>query len=268
MTIGCIEVSVAEATGFGVMTVNEEDRIVKFSEKPAHPTELPGKPGRALASMGIYVFNAKFLYEQLVRDADTKSSTHDFGHDIIPYLIERYRVYAHRYEHSCVGVKDGVQAYWRDVGTIDAYWEANMEMVNVVPDLDLYDKTWPIWTYQEQLPPAKFVFNDEGRRGEAIDSMVSGGDIISGASVQHSLLFSDVRVGERSVVKDSVILSGCRIGHNVKLSRVVLDNKCDIPDGMQIGFDREEDAKRFHVSQGGVTLVTPDMLGQSIHHVR
>ena len=143
-----------------------------------------------------------------------------------------------------------------------------MEMVSVVPDLDLYDKTWPIWTYQEQLPPAKFVFNDEGRRGEAIDSMVSGGDIISGARVQHSVLFSDVRVGERSAVTDSVVLSGCRIGQNVKLHRVVLDNKCDIPDGMQIGFNREEDAKRFHVSKGGVTLVTPDMLGQSIHNVR
>jgi glucose-1-phosphate adenylyltransferase len=268
MTIGCIEVSVQEATGFGVMTVNDEDRIVKFTEKPANPTELPGKPGRALASMGIYVFNSKFLYEQLVRDADTKSSTHDFGHDIIPYLIERYRVYAHRYEHSCVGVKEGGQAYWRDVGTIDAYWEANMEMVNVVPDLDVYDKKWPIWTYQEQLPPAKFVFNDDGRRGEAIDSMVSGGCIISGARVQHTLLFSDVRVGERSEVTDSVVLSGCRIGSNVKLHRVVLDNRCEIPDGMQIGFNREEDAKRFHVSKGGVTLVTPDMLGQSIHHVR
>lgn len=268
MTVGCIEVPVAEATGFGVMTVDEEDRIIKFDEKPANPSEVPGKPGRALASMGIYVFNAKFLYEQLVRDADTKSSTHDFGHDIIPYLIERYRVYAHRFEKSCVGHKDGACAYWRDVGTIDAYWEANMEMVDVVPDLDLYDKTWPIWTYQEQLPPAKFVFNEEGRRGEAIDSMVSGGDIISGARVFHSVLFSDVRVGERSEVTDSVILSGCRIGANVKLNRVVLDNRCEIPDGMHIGFNRDEDAKRFHVSKGGITLVTPDMLGQSIHHVR
>jgi glucose-1-phosphate adenylyltransferase len=268
MTIGCIEVSVEEATGFGVMTVNGEDRIVKFTEKPANPTELPGKPGRSLASMGIYVFNAKFLYEQLVRDADTKSSTHDFGHDIIPYLIERYRVYAHRYECSCVGVKDGGKVYWRDVGTIDAYWEANMEMVSVVPDLDLYDKKWPIWTYQEQLPPAKFVFNDDDRRGEAIDSMVSGGVIVSGARVNHSVLFSDVHVGERSEISDSVILSGCRIGRNVMLRRVVLDNKCEISDGMIIGFNREEDAKRFHVSQNGITLVTPDMLGQSIHYVR
>ena len=268
MTVGCIEVPVAEATGFGVMTVNEEERIVKFAEKPANPTEIPGKPGRALASMGIYVFNAKFLYEQLVRDADTKSSTHDFGHDIIPYLIERYRVYAHRFEKSCVGMSGEGHAYWRDVGTIDAYWEANMEMVSVVPDLDLYDKHWPIWTYQEQLPPAKFVFNDEGRRGVAIDSMVSGGCIISGGTVQHSLLFSDIRVGCRSEITDSVILSGCRIGEEVKLRRVVLDNSCEIPDGMRIGFNREEDAKRFHVSKGGVTLVTPDMLGQSIHHVR
>ncbi len=250
------------------MTVNEEDRIVKFTEKPANPTELPGKPGRALASMGIYVFNAKFLYEQLVRDADTKTSTHDFGHDIIPYLIERYRVYAHRFENSCVGMSEGGPAYWRDVGTIDAFWEANMEMVNVVPDLDLYDKHWPIWTYQEQLPPAKFVFNDEDRRGVAIDSMVSGGCIISGGRVHHSLLFSDIRVGCQTEITDSVILSGCRIGEHVKLHRVVLDNKCEIPDGMQIGFNHEEDAKRFHVTKSGITLVTPDMLGQSIHHVR
>ncbi len=268
MTVGCIEVPVAEASAFGVMTVNDDDRIVKFAEKPADPGEIPGKPGRALASMGIYVFNARFLYEQLVRDSDTKASTHDFGHDIIPYLIERYRVYAHRFEKSCVGMTDEGHAYWRDVGTIDAYWEANMEMVSVVPDLDLYDKSWPIWTYQEQLPPAKFVFNDENRRGVAIDSMVSGGCIISGSRVHHSLLFSDIRVGSHGEITDSVILSGCRIGERVKLHKVVLDNKCEIPDGMEIGFNREEDAKHFHVSKGGVTLVTPDMLGQSIHYVR
>jgi glucose-1-phosphate adenylyltransferase len=161
-----------------------------------------------------------------------------------------------------------VEPYWRDVGTIDAYWEANMEMVSVTPALDLYDKRWPIWTYQEQLPPAKFVFNDDDRRGTAIDSMVSGGCIISGARVHRSLLFSDIRVGSRSEITDSVILSGARIGENVRLNRVVLDNNCAIPDGMQIGFDHEEDAHRFHVSPGGVTLVTPDMLGQSIHHIR
>ena len=165
----------------------------------------------------------------MIRDADTKKSTHDFGHDIIPYLIDRYRVYAHRFEKSCVGMSDGGEAYWRDVGTIDAYWEANMEMVSVVPALDLYDKSWPIWTYQEQLPPAKFVFNDEDRRGVAIDSMVSGGCIISGARVHHSLLFSDIRVGSRSEINDSVILSGARIGEDVKLNRVVLDNNCEIP---------------------------------------
>jgi glucose-1-phosphate adenylyltransferase len=268
MTVGCIEVPLEEASAFGVMTVNDEDRVAKFAEKPANPTEVPGKPGRALASMGIYVFNARFLYEQLVRDADTKASTHDFGHDIIPYLIDRYRVYAHRFEKSCVGMSDEGHAYWRDVGTIDAYWEANMEMVNVVPDLDLYDKSWPIWTYQEQLPPAKFVFNDDNRRGVAIDSMVSGGCIISGSRVHHSVLFSDIRVGGYGEITDSVILSGCRIGERVKLHKVVLDNKCEIPDDMEIGFNREEDAKHFHVSKGGITLVTPDMLGQSIHYVR
>jgi glucose-1-phosphate adenylyltransferase len=268
MTVGCIEVPVQDATAFGVMTVDSDDRIIKFSEKPKEPTEIPGKPGRSLASMGIYVFNAHFLYEQLIRDADTRKSTHDFGHDIIPYLIDRYRVYAHRFEKSCVGLAEGGEAYWRDVGTIDAYWQANMEMVSVVPDLDLYDKKWPIWTYQEQLPPAKFVFDDDDRRGQAIDSMVSGGCIVSGALVHHSVLFSDVRVSERSEITDSVILSGCRIGRNVKLNRVVLDNNCEIPDGMEIGFDHEEDAHRFHVSPGRVTLVTPDMLGQSIHHIR
>jgi len=268
MTVGCIEVPVADASSFGVMTVDETDRIVRFSEKPANPAEIPGKPGRALASMGIYVFNAKFLYEQLIRDADTKNSSHDFGHDIIPYLIDRYRVSAHRFEKSCVGMSDGGEAYWRDVGTIDAYWQANMEMVSVVPALDLYDKSWPIWTYQEQLPPAKFVFNDDDRRGVAIDSMVSGGCIISGAKVHHSLLFSDIRVGCRTEIIDTVILSGARIGEDVKLNRVVLDNNCEIPDGMQIGFDHEADAHRFHVSPGGITLVTPDMLGQSIHHIR
>jgi len=268
MTVGCIEVPVEDATAFGVMTVDDQDRIVKFNEKPKDPAEIPGKPGRALASMGIYVFNAHFLYEQLIRDADTKKSSHDFGHDIIPYLIDRYRVFAHRFEKSCVGMVDGGKAYWRDVGTIDAYWQANMEMVSVVPDLDLYDKSWPIWTYQEQLPPAKFVFDDDDRRGKAIDSMVSGGCIISGALVHHSLLFSDIRVGERSEITDSVILSGARIGRNVKLNRVVLDNNCEIPDGMEIGFDHEADAHRFHVSPGRITLVTPDMLGQSIHHIR
>ncbi len=267
MTVGCIEVPTSDATAFGVMTVDENDRIVNFTEKPANPTEIPGKPGKSLASMGIYVFNAKFLYEQLIRDADTKKSSHDFGHDIIPYLIGRHRVYAHHFDKSCVGMCDG-KAYWRDVGTIDAYWQANMEMVSVVPELDLYDKNWPIWTYQEQLPPAKFVFNDDDRRGVAIDSMVSGGCIISGARVHHSLLFSDIRVGSRSEINDSVILSSCRIGENVKLNRVVLDNNCEIPDGMQIGFDREADAHRFYVSSGGITLVTPDMLGQSIHYIR
>ena len=268
MTVGCVEMPASDSSSFGVMTVGEKDRVIKFTEKPPKGDEIPGKPGRILASMGIYVFNARFLYEQLIRDADTKKSTHDFGHDIIPYLIDRYRVYAHRFEKSCVGTTDGVEPYWRDVGTIDAYWDANMEMVSVTPALDLYDKTWPIWTYQEQLPPAKFVFNDEGRRGVAIDSMVSGGCIISGARVHHSLLFSDIRVGARSEINDSVILSGARIGEDVKLNRVVLDNNCKIPDGMRIGFDHEEDAHRFHVSPGGITLVTPDMLGQSIHHIR
>jgi glucose-1-phosphate adenylyltransferase len=267
MTVACIEVPLGEASAFGVMSVDELDRVVDFTEKPSEPQPMPGKPDRALASMGIYVFNAQFLYEQLIRDADERNSAHDFGKDIIPYLVSRYRVYAHRFADSCIGKKDG-EPYWRDVGTVDAYWEANMELAKITPDLNLYDVKWPIWTYQEQLPPAKFIFDDEDRRGMAVDSMVSGGCIISGATVRRSVLFSNVQVANFAQLEDAVVLPDVRIGANARLRRVVVDKGCIIPDGLEVGMDPVADAKRFHVTAKGITLITPEMLGQSIHHVR
>jgi glucose-1-phosphate adenylyltransferase len=267
LTIACLDVPIGDAQAFGVMSVDEYQRIVDFNEKPEHPTPMPGDPSRAMASMGIYIFNAKFLYEQLIRDADNPDSEHDFGKDIIPYLVSRYRVFAHRFSESCVGVQNGAP-YWRDVGTIEAYWEANMELAKITPDLNLYDHKWPIWTYQEQLPPAKFVFDDEERRGMAVDSMVSGGCIISDATVRRSVLFSNVRVNTYSEVTDSVILPNVDIGRYARLSRVVVDKGCRIPDGLEVGFDPAKDAERFYVTDKGVTLITPEMLGQYIHHVR
>jgi len=263
-TVGCIEVPIDRASAFGVMTIDDEQRITAFLEKPERPEPLPGRTDVALASMGIYVFSAAFLYEQLIKDAGVSTSAHDFGKDIIPAIIKPYRVMAYPF-HDTV---QGRQAYWRDVGTVDAYWEANMELIGVTPELNLYDQTWPIWTYQEQLPPAKFVFDDEGRRGMAVDSMVSGGDIISGALVRHSLLFSNVLVDSYSLVQDSVILPDVSIGQHCRLTRVVVDKGCRIPDGMVIGEHPEQDAQRYHVTSGGVVLVTPDMLGQELHHGR
>lgn len=267
MTVACINVPIEDATAFGVIGVDETDRVVKFREKPSTPDPLPDNPNEAFASMGIYVFNASFLYEQLIRDADDPHSTHDFGHDIIPYMISKYRVFAHRFTESCVGAANG-NYYWRDVGTIDAYWEANMELTKVVPELNLYDRNWPIWTYQEQLPPCKFVFDNTERCGRATDSLVSGGCIISGASVKNSVLFSDIRVNSYSTIEHSVILPNVDIGRYVTLKRVVIDKGTRIPDGMEIGVNPEQDRKRFHVSEKGITLVTSDMLGQAVHHAR
>ncbi|MDR2838608.1 MAG: glucose-1-phosphate adenylyltransferase [Azonexus sp.] len=261
MTVACIDVPLAEAREFGVMGVDEDDRIVTFVEKPADPPPIPGQPDRALASMGVYIFNTSFLVEQLQRDAAASGSSRDFGKDIIPWIVPRHRVFAHRFADSCVGSSDQ-QPYWRDVGTIDAYWEANMEMTKVTPELNLYDRDWPIWTYQEQLPPAKFVFDDDGRRGQAIDSMVSGGCIISGAELKRSLLFSSVHIHSWASVTDSVLLPGVDVGRHAVLRRCVIDKNTRIPEGMQIGVDAAEDRRRFHVSSGGVVLVTPEMLGQ------
>jgi glucose-1-phosphate adenylyltransferase len=267
MTVACVEVPIEDASAFGVMTVDPYQRVIDFKEKPKNPEPIPGQPGKVLASMGIYVFNADFLYEQLIRDADDSNSGHDFGHDLIPYMISKYRVFAHRFADSCV-VKPGGVPYWRDVGTVDAYWEANMELTKITPDLNLYDDKWPIWTYQEQLPPAKFVFDDDGRRGTALDSMVSGGCIISGATVSRSLLFSNVHVHSFARVEDSVILPDVDIGRNAILRRAVVDKGCRIPEGLVVGQDPEEDAKRFHVTGKGITLITPEMLGQHPHQVR
>jgi glucose-1-phosphate adenylyltransferase len=264
MTVGCLTVSLDTAREFGVMSVDENNRVMAFQEKPDQPNPLPGRDDVALASMGIYVFNRKFLFEQLIKDADTPDSSHDFGKDIIPRAIGKYRVQAYPFTDTT----SGKQAYWRDVGTIDAFWTANLELIGVTPPLNLYDSSWPIWTYQEQLPPAKFVFDDDERRGMAVDSMVSGGCVISGAKVQDSLLFSNVRVNSYSEVNNTVVLPDVNIGRNCRITRAVIDRGCDIPEGTIIGEDPAADAERFYVSEQGIVLVTPEMLGQVIHHVR
>ncbi|MDN5752077.1 MAG: glucose-1-phosphate adenylyltransferase [Nitrosospira sp.] len=266
MTVACIDMPAEESSAFGIMGVNDEWRVTSFAEKPANPIHIPGQPGRVLASMGVYVFNASFLFEQLIRDHHEHGSSHDFGKDLIPYLLPRCRVFAHRFIDSCVNMVSGVP-YWRDVGTVDAYWEANLDLTHVTPDLNLYDEDWPIWTHQEQLPPAKFVFDDDDRRGQALDSMVSGGCIISGSTVRRSLLFSNVQVRSYSSIEDSVILPNADIARNVRLRRVVVDKNCIIPAGSVIGFDPVEDRKRFHVTENGVTLITSEMLGQNTHYV-
>jgi glucose-1-phosphate adenylyltransferase len=264
LTIGCIEVSLQDATAFGVMDVDENRRVRAFVEKPEHPPVMPGRTDTALASMGIYIFNAGFLFEQLLKDADTKGSSRDFGHDIIPAVIDKYIANAYPF----LDLQSGAQSYWRDVGTIDAYWSANMELIGVKPDLNLYDNTWPIWTYQAQTPPAKFVFDNDKRRGMAVDSMVSGGCVISGAKVRHSLLFSNVRVNSYTTLQDTIVLPEVNIGRHCRITKAIIEKGCQIPESTVIGENRAEDEKRFHVSPGGVVLVTPDMLGQKRHYVR
>ncbi len=266
MTVACVDVPLEEAKAFNVMTVNHEDRVTAFTEDP---TPSPGNPGRALASMGIYIFDTEFLCAQLIRDADSHDSSHDFGKDVIPYMVPRYRVMAHRFRNSCVNSAEGGLCYWRDVNTVDAYWKANIDLVHVTPDLDLYDGRWPIWTFQEQLLPAKFIFDDDGRRGVALDSTISGGCIISGATVRRSLLFSNVRMDDGStLVEDSVILPNVRMGEGVRLRKAVVGKGTLIPPGLVVGENPEEDARRFHRTPGGVTLITPEMLGQHLHFAR
>jgi glucose-1-phosphate adenylyltransferase len=264
MTVGCIEVPLEQARSFGVMTAAQDGRVTHFQEKPEHPEPIPGQDKLALASMGIYVFNALFLYEQVIKDSGTPDSSHDFGKDIIPSIINKYRVFAYPFHEGSTNNA----AYWRDVGTVDAYWEANLELIGVSPVLNLYDDDWPIWTYQAQAPPAKFIFDSDDRRGMAVDSMVSGGCIISGGLVRHSLLFSNVKVHSYARVVDSVVLPDAVIGRHCRLRKVVVEKNCSIPDRTIIGEDPVEDARRFHVSPGGVVLVTPEMLGQTRHHVR
>jgi len=264
MTVGCIEVSRTEATPFGVMTVDDANHVLRFAEKPADPEPIPGRPDEALVSMGIYVFNTAFLYEQLIKDADTRNSAHDFGKNIIPGVIHDYKVVAYPFRDPVTGR----QAYWRDVGTLDAFWQSNMELIGITPELNLYDKEWPIWTYQEQLPSAKFVFDDDDRRGMAVDSMVSGGCIISGAVLRRSLLFSNVYVDSFSTVTDSVILPDVLVGRRCEINRAIIERGCVIPEGTVIGRDAARDAERFYVTERGVVVVTPEMLGQELHHVR
>jgi len=264
MTVGCIEVSLEQARAYGVMSVDESNRITAFAEKPEQPHPMPGREDVALASMGIYVFNTEFLYEQLIRDADDPASGHDFGKDIIPAVIRNYRVVAYPFRDE----ESGGQAYWRDVGTVDAFWKANQELIGVTPELNLYDEQWPIWTYQEQLPPAKFVFDEEDRRGMAIDSMVSGGCIISGATVRDSLLFSNVKVHSYALLQHAVVLPDVDIGERCRIKRAVIDKGCRIPPNTVIGEKPEEDARRYYLSREGVVLVTPEMLGQELHYVR
>ena len=261
MTVSCMSVPIEEAAGaFGVMSVDEQYRINGFEEKPANPTPLPNDSTHCLASMGNYVFDTEFLFEQLRVDAENMGSQRDFGKDIIPSIIKDHPVYAYPFEES-----GGDNAYWRDVGTIDSFWEANMEMVAPVPQLNLYDRKWPIWTYQEQLPPAKFVWEDTDRRGEAINSVVSGGCIVSGSTLRSSICFSNVRVHSYGLIEDAVILPDVEIKRHCKLKKVVIDRGCVIPEGTTIGYDHEQDrARGFRVSEKGVVLVTREMLGQPV----
>jgi glucose-1-phosphate adenylyltransferase len=257
ITVGVVEVPAQESRHYGVLTATEWNRVTKFAEKPTAPDTLPGRPDTMLASMGIYVFNTRLLEMVLAADAANESSGHDFGKNVLPEAIDANRqVFAYPFQD----VKTRAQSYWRDVGTIDAYYDANLELVHVRPELNIYDEDWPIWTYQVQQPPAKFVLDEEERRGSAINSMVSGGCIISGAVVRESLLFSDVRIDEGSSIQSSVILPHVEIGRGCVIRGAILDEGCEIPDGMTIGMDRASDATRFHVTDKGVVLVTADML--------
>ena len=260
VTIGCLEVPRMEATGFGVMKVDAKDQIVEFVEKPADPPGIPGNPDMALASMGIYVFSLKFLTEELIRDANDKNSSRDFGKDIIPHIVRHGKAVAHRFTASCVRSSKETEAYWRDVGTVDAYWEANIDLTAVVPALDLYDQDWPIWTYAEITPPAKFVHDQEDRRGSAVSSLVSGGCIVSGASLKRSLLFTGVRINSFSSVENAVILPYANVARSASLKNVVIDRGVTIPEGLVVGEDPELDAKRFRRSPKGICLITQAMI--------
>lgn len=261
MTVSCLEVPIEEAAGqFGVMQVDDSDRIIGFEEKPAHPKPTPGDPSLTLASMGNYIFNTEFLFDILQKDGKTVDSEHDFGKNIIPSIINDHNVYAFPFRDE----ETGGRAYWRDVGTLDAFWEANMELISPAPELNLYDPNWPIWTYQMQLPPAKFVFNDDDRRGMAVDSSISGGCIISGSKLNKSVIFNKVRIHSFSDIDETVVLPEVTIGRNCRIRRAIIDRGCEVPSDMTIGYDREADeAKGFRITDKGVVLVTRTMLGQS-----
>lgn len=260
VTVGCHEVARAEATAFGVMHVDETNRILSFVEKPADPPAMPGKPDRSLASMGIYVFDTKFLMDELRRDAANPSSSHDFGKDIIPHIVRHGKAVAHHFSDSCVRSDSEDVPYWRDVGTVDAYWEANIDLTDIVPELDLFDRDWPIWSYGEITPPAKFVHDEDGRRGQAISSLVSGGCIVSGASVRRTLVSTGVRLNSYSYVENGVILPYVGIGRSARLKNVVVDAGVQIPEGLVVGEDPELDAKRFRRTANGICLITQPMI--------
>ncbi len=260
VTVGCLEVPRMEATGFGVMHVDDDDTIVDFLEKPADPPGMPDKPDMALASMGIYVFGTEFLADLLRRDADEKDSSHDFGKDLIPYIVKNGKAVAHRFPKSCVRTDENAEAYWRDVGTVDAYWQANKDLTDFVPALDLYDNDWPIWTYAEITPPAKFIHDEESRRGMATSSLVSGGCIISGSKIHESLLFTGVRTHSFSELDGVVALPQVTVNRGAKLSNVVIDRGVEIPENLVVGEDPALDAKRFRRTEKGVCLITKPMI--------
>ncbi len=260
ITVGCIEVPLKDATAFGVMSVDEKGCITQFIEKPADPQALPGKPDMALASMGIYVFSKQYLIDKLIEDNNTPTSSRDFGKDIIPSSIGNSKISAYPF----INEQNGKPAYWRDVGTVESYWKTNMELCSVEPELNLYDYDWPIWTYQSQLPPAKFIFDEENRRGVAIDSLISSGCILSGSKVKRSVVFSGCKLRSCSFIKDSVILPNVEIGRYCRITKAVIDKGVKIPDGTVIGENHEEDAKRFFVDDHGITLVTAEMLDQGV----
>jgi glucose-1-phosphate adenylyltransferase len=260
VTVGCLEVPLKEARGFGVMHIDDQGVITQFLEKPKNPPCIPGQPDVALASMGIYVFRTALLIEQLRRDADDPNSSRDFGSDIIPYMVKNGKAVAHRFSSSCVRAESELVPYWRDVGTLDAYWQANIDLTDVVPSLDLYDRSWPLWTHSEVTPPAKFVHNEDGRRGSATSSLIAGGCIVSGSSLHRSLLFSGVRTHSFSSVTESIIMPDCTVGRGARLHKCVVDSGISIPADLVVGENPEEDAIRFRRSDNGVCLITQPMI--------
>lgn len=260
VTVGCLEMPRAESSGFGIMHIDDNGLIQSFLEKPADPPPMPGKPDKSLASMGIYVFDSQFLFDELRRDAADPNSNHDFGRDIIPYIVKHGRAVAHQFNDSCVRSGDDPRSYWRDVGTVDAYWGANIDLTDVVPELDLYDRAWPIWTYAEITPPAKFVHDEDGRRGQAVTSLVSGACIISGAALRRSLLFTGVHVNSYANVENAVIMPYVNVGRGARLRNVVIDRGVRIPEGLVVGEDPEFDGKRFRTTENGITLITQSMI--------
>ena len=260
VTVGCLEVPREDATAFGVMDIDDQDVIRSFLEKPADPPAMPGKPDVSLASMGLYVFDTDFLIDQLRRDAADPSSSHDFGKDIIPYIVSNGRAVAHSFQNSCVRSDAEGGSYWRDVGTIDAYWSANIDLTAVVPELDIYDDEWPIWTFSEITPPAKFVHDEDGRRGMAISSLVSGACVVSGSLIRHTLLSTGVRVNSYGLIEHAVILPKVNVGRGARLRNVVVDAAVQIPDGLVVGEDPELDATRFRRTEKGICLITQPMI--------